>query len=130
MGVSVGLSGCDRLSEKDKMDMIAKCDVETRKKITEEAKSIGGLQWSTVVETHYSFSDQRCYVLETRMDNIPSTSKTLYDGLTKRELLYVTYGKNGAGYPSIVTGSLASDDGKGFTVEDGLRVIEERMNRP
>ena len=92
LSFSLLLSGCDRLSERDKMEMIAKCDSEARKKLKEvyEADHRGSV--SVKVETHYSFGDRKCYALERTVLTLTQTSETsyreiLYDGLTKQELL-------------------------------------------
>jgi len=91
---SVGLSGCERLSEKDKMDMIAKCDTEARKKIkerSEEGRYPRGGNWysDTTVTTHYSFSEKRCFALEETdyRDDTYHKGRALYDGLTKKMLI-------------------------------------------
>ena len=131
--VGIILSGCDRLSEKDKMEMIAKCDSEAREKIKEDTGTTGNLSWTTIVETHYSFSDKQCYALETRTDNLPSTRKTLYDGLTKKTLLETREccGYSDAGYS---IGPLSAEGKKNdkdlVPYKEGVRIIEERMNRP
>jgi len=132
MGISVGLSGCDRLSEKDKMEMVAKCDSEAREKIKEETGATGAFSWTISVESHYSFSDKQCYALKTRTDNMPSTTKTLYDGLTKKMLLE-THSCCGYGDAGWSIGPLSAEgkkNDKGLVpYKEGIRIIEERMNR-
>lgn len=99
---SVGLTGCDRLSEKDKMDMIAKCDSEARKKIkerSEQGRYPRGGDWysDTTVSTHYSFSEKRCFALEETsvIAEAYKQTRTLYDGLTKKQLIWTTYSAKG-----------------------------------
>jgi len=132
MGISVGLSGCDRLSEKDKMEMIAKCDIEARKKFKEEEDFSEYGYIKVTVTTNFSFSDNRCYTLvQTHLT--PSefvrqklsfakdeTIKVLYDGLTKKELIYVSTS-------GTVTGENVAT---GATVEQGSNLIDVHMNRP
>ena len=94
--------GCDRLSDKDRMDMIAKCDSEARKKIkerSEQGRHRGG-DWyeETTVSTHYSFSEKRCFALQETflLDDRGGSSRTLYDGLTKKELIRTQHMKKNA----------------------------------
>ena len=133
LACGVFLSGCDRLSEKDKMEMIAKCDSEAREKIKEDTGTTGNLSWTTIVETHYSFSEKQCYALKTRTDNLPSTKKTLYDGLTKKMLLETNAccGYWDAGYSiGPLSAQVKKNDKNLVPYKEGIRIIEERMNRP
>ena len=91
------IGGCDRLSDKDRMDMIAKCDSEARKKIkerSEQGRHRGG-DWyeDTTVSTHYSFSEKRCFALEETflLADRGGSTRTLYDGLTKKELIRTSH---------------------------------------
>lgn len=144
---SVGLSGCDRLSEKEKMDMIAKCDSEARKKFEEQPGSGDTVSRSVSVETHYSFVDKRCYALVKEVLSIDGTSfisrtDTLFDGLTKKQLLFTACSsdekegrddcRSGGG---VSTGPLAQSDGvkndKGVvSYQDAMRIVDIRMNKP
>lgn len=94
----VFLSGCDRLSEKDRMEMIARCDSEARKKLQEESITDLHGSGSITVETHYSFEEKKCYALSRTQYSIERNDYrkqpaqiiyiySLYDGLTKKELL-------------------------------------------
>jgi len=147
MGISVGLSGCDRLSEKEKMDMIAKCDSEARKKFKEESYSGDAVSLSVSVETHYSFVDKQCYALVKKVISVGgpnSIQRTdiLFDGLTKKELLNTMCSsdekegrddcRSGGG---VSTGPLAESDGvkndKGVvSYQDAMRIVDIRMNKP
>jgi len=144
---SAGLSGCERLSEKDKMDMIAKCDTEARKKFTEQNESdYSGNSINREVSTHYSFSDSRCYALEDQAVFVvlPDYNKktftyTLYDGLTKSKLLLasctvdeikkINECLDDGGY---AMGTLVSEnmEKRSISYKEGREIIDQRMNRP
>jgi len=151
LSVSVLLSGCERLSEKDKMDMIAKCDTEARKKSDDHKDR----QFPTArfkdqdplitTETHYSFSDKKCYGLrkelvdkyqENTFDLLSSYEvEILYDGLTSETLLYtncsrdVSYNKNDACiFGGGAIGPLVMNRVSNF--EEAQSLIKERMNSP
>jgi len=153
---SVGLSGCERfseerLSEKDKMDMIVTCDTEARKKSDDHKDH----QFPTArfkdqdplitTETHYSFSDKKCYGLrkesvfkyqENTFDLLSSYEvEILYDGLTSETLLYtncsrdVSYNKNDACiFGGGAIGPLVMNRVSNF--EEAQTLIKERMNSP
>ena len=135
--------GCDRLSEKDKMAMIAMCDSESRKKIKEEAEGRqlpnGRYQLQkTTVTTHYSFSEKRCFALETTDVTSPySISRTLYDGLTKQLLIENLYNVDEKGVAGAFTDntmglpfkwSVASSDDQKVQL-DNRRAADEEIDR-
>jgi len=144
---SVGLSGCERLSEKDKMDMIAKCDTEARKKFKEKSeRDFSGNSLTVEVTTHYSFSDSQCYALkETSIftgSSFIQFEYSLFEGLTEKNLL--TAGcttdqeqktdecfTEGGGFASGIL--VKKIYGKAYMkgrYKEGRDMIEERMNRP
>ncbi|MBM3338462.1 MAG: hypothetical protein FJY62_00515 [Betaproteobacteria bacterium] len=153
--VSVFLSGCERfseerLSEKDKMDMIVTCDTEARKKSDDHKDQVPTASFKDqdrliTTETHYSLSDKKCYGLrkesvfkyqENTFDLLSSYEvEILYDGLTSETLLYtncardVSFNKNdacimGGG----VIGPLVMNRVSNF--EEAQSLIKERMNSP
>lgn len=142
MGVSICLSGCDRLSEKDKMEMITICDTMARRQIKEKEETEQTLVYissSVEVKTHYSFKDSRCYALasstllitggDNPLENLTvMTSETLYDGMTKEKLLRVgsTNLKGGKWFEG-VGGSLKTRD---MTREEALKIIKAKMAAP
>jgi len=144
LSVSVFLSGCERLSEKDKMDMIAKCDAEVRKKFEEKSEltELGSERIS--VETHYSFQDKQCYGLVKTSYSFKDGGKRsavghsqewiLFDGLTKKELLYAQCAEEECGTGGgRVAGPLLKQEGrfgKLVSFEEGVRMIQKRMDRP
>jgi hypothetical protein len=136
--------GCDRLSEKDKMEMIAKCDSEARKKFSEKFESDSAGYSSIEVETHYSFDEKFCYALVKEQFSVLSQSTTfteaLYNGLTKKQLLMATCRmerdgedecSSGGGF---VLGDLKEEGNKNekglVSYREGIKIIEGRMNRP
>lgn len=139
------LGGCDRLSEKDKMEMIAICDTIARRQIKEEEKIEQTLVYvsrSVTLETHYSFGDSKCYALETSTlfifggDNpsksTPSLiiSETLYDGMTKEKLLRVgsaTENLKNIGLVDEALGSLAT---KEMSRDQASKIIKAKMSNP
>lgn len=143
MGVSVGLSGCDRLSEKDKMEMITMCDTMARRQIKEkeetEQTTLAYISRSAKIETHYSFKESKCYALETYtllitggdnpVENFTvMTSETLYDGLTKEKLLRVgSTNKKGNEWFEGVSGSLKKTE---MTREEASKIIKAKMATP
>jgi len=145
---SAGLSGCERLSEKDKMDMIAKCDTEARKKFEETGEPNAFTVTTREIVTHYSFKDQACYAHETSLQHKFAQNYTtdymyhgqaLYDGLTKKELV-ITYCKDdwankinecedgGDSFGTLV--EPLQKDGEKVTYRKAVEIIEKRMNRP
>lgn len=140
---AITFSGCDGLSEKDKMEMIARCDSEARKRFFEGVKSYVNGYVSVELETHYSFFDKRCYTYTKESIRSPTYSSftdTLFDGLTKKELLKAMCssvdgnGKNVCVDGGVSSGPLAVDgikDARGLvSFDEGRKIIEERMNRP
>ena len=142
MGVFVGLSGCDRLSEKDKMEMITMCDTMARRQIKEKEETEQTLVYiskSVELKTHYSFKDSRCYALASSttfmtggsnpVENLTvMTSETLYDGLTKEELLRVgSTNLKGGEWFEAVGGSLKTKD---MTREKALKIIKAKIATP
>ena len=135
--VAALLGGCDRLSEKDKMEMITMCDTMARRQIA-ETKEIGELFAKSVkVNTHYSFTDSKCYALETstllifRKNKSPVviTSESLYDGLSKEKLLSLgsAAGSEFDGMSGDVIGSLASEK---MPREEASKIIKAKMSKP
>ena len=124
------IGGCDRLSDKDRMDMIAKCDSEARKKFPELSQVSETGRTTSSVSTHYSFTENRCYALEKKevvsdVLNVHNIYWTLYDGLTKQEIVKTGKSKifskgyaNGEGLESLVTAS------------DGEATINRLMSSP
>jgi hypothetical protein len=122
--------GCDRLSDKDRMDMIAKCDSEARKKISELTRVSQTIRTTTLVSTHYSFSVNKCYALEKKevvsdVFDVHNTWWTLFDGLTKQEI--VKTGKS-----KILPKGYAVGEGLGSsaTATDGEEMINRLMSSP
>ena len=157
MGVSVVLSGCDRLSEKDKMEMITMCDAEGRKKSDDHAlpdygpqlKSDSERNRAVTTNTHYSFSDKKCYALREELETLHDEStlelvrsyevRVLYDGLTSDTLLVATctraieFGNmETCMLGGAVIGKLSSEVSKNgvASFDNGQVVINARMNRP
>lgn len=145
----LSFSGCDRLSEKDKMDMIAKCDSEARKGINEGSSQQGGTSYVVKVTSHYSFEENKCYGLKKTVETVfnPETFKfvlreetvSLYDGLGKTDMLSASCAMNFRGVGKgesacfgggIAYGPLAGDKKKLRSFKEGMVIIEERMNRP
>jgi len=146
---SAGLSGCERLSEKDKMDMIAKCDTEARKKFKEQSeRNSKGSYINVEVSTHYSFSDSQCYALEENVSYValPDFKKryfkySLFEGLTKKELLTASCTvdeiKNtnecleGGGYSTgILVNEIYEREKRTVRYKEGREMIEARMSKP
>jgi len=147
---SVGLSGCERLSEKEKLeterarlDTIAFCDSEARKKFQEDfnVESLGSSQ--TELITHYSFQDKKCYALEKRTLSLrsgyESYRNTLYDGLTKQELGMTTCSVNSEGNECLSGGGFSTGipeiegakNAAGLvSYVEGMKVIDARMSKP
>lgn len=143
MFFSLASVGCDRLSEKDKMEMIAMCDTMARRQIKEkeetEQTTLVYISRSAKIETHYSFKESKCYALETYtllitggdnpVENFTvMTSKTLYDGLTKEKLLRVgSANKKGNEWFEGVSGSLKKTE---MTREEASKIIKAKMATP
>ena len=124
------IGGCDRLSDKDRMDMIAKCDSEARKKFPELSEVSEIRSTTSSVSTHYSFSENRCYALEkkevaSRVFGVHNTFWTLYDGLTKQEIVST---RKSMKFP------IGYADGEGLgpsaTASDGEATISRLMSSP
>lgn len=100
-------SGCDYVSEKDRVEVMALCDREARKLSNTNFAFDRTKHKEVSIESHYSFLDERCYgksFLANKNDNFVTT--TLYDGITKSVLLQCKHdlfgdGKNGDGYASV-----------------------------
>jgi len=107
---SVGLSGCEHLSEKDKIEKVEQCEA-TRTQFDEGVEQTAIDIVTTTVRTHYSFTDKRCYVFVTEIQKLTvpvaetmpddpvvgfennSYVETLFDGPSKKELVKaVCYG--------------------------------------
>ena len=157
LSLSVFLSGCDRLSEKDKMEMIAFCDAEGRKKSDDHALPDYGPQLKSdsernrvvTTKTHYSFSDKKCYALREELEALYDEStlelvrsyevRVLYDGLTSDTLLVATCTRAiewgnmetcmlGGAAIGRLSSEVREDGGAAF--DNGQVVINARMNRP
>lgn len=124
------IGGCDRLSDKDRMDMIAKCDSEARKKFPELSEASEIARTTSSISTHYSFSKNRCYALEnrqvvSRVFDVHNIFWTLYDGLTKQEIVSA---RKSVKFP------IGQADGEGLgpsaTATDGEEVISRLMSSP
>lgn len=148
LSASIFLSGCDRLSEKDKMDMIAKCDTEARKKFEEKSEPTAFTMTTREIVTHYSFKDRACYAHETVVQRTLTQnyttsytvfSQALYDGLTKKELA-IAFCKDdwvnkinecsdgGDSYGPLI--ELHEKNGESVPYKKVVELIEDRMNRP
>jgi len=144
---SVGLSGCERLSEKDKMEMITMCDTMARRQIKEKDEKIRnalnenrsndllGISRSIAITTHYSFRDSRCYAQKSNRTFFSGGNKrepsvwlteTLYDGMTMETLLTVALAGPSGPFDEI-DGSLKT---KEMTKEEASQIIKEKMNAP
>ena len=144
----LSFSGCDRLSEKDKMDMISKCDTEARKKFDEKSEPTAFTVTTSEIVTHYSFKDQACYAHETIVQRTLTQnyttsytyySQALYDGLTKKELA-IAFCKDdwvnkinecsdgGDSFGPLI--ELRKKNGESVPYKKAVELIEDRMNRP
>jgi hypothetical protein len=110
--------------------MIAKCDSEARKKIPELSQVSETRSTTSSVSTHYSFSENRCYALEKRevvsvVFGVHNTFWTLYDGLTKQEIVST---RKSTKFP------IGNADGEGLgpsaTASDGEATISRLMSSP
>jgi hypothetical protein len=154
---ALSLTACDHVSEKDKMEMIALCDAEGRKKSEDHALPDYGPQLkldsernrAVTIKTHYSFSDKKCYALREELETLYDEStlelvrsyevRVLYDGLTSDTLLVATCTRD-IEFGNMETcmaggtamGRLSSEWGKSgvATFDNGQVVINARMNRP
>ena len=124
------IGGCDRLSDKDRMDMIAKCDSEARKRFPELSEVSEIRSTTSSVSTHYSFSENRCYALEkkdvvSRVFDVHNIFWTLYDGLTKQEIVSTRKSTKFL---------IGNADGEGLgpsaTASDGEATISRLMSSP
>jgi len=134
--------GCDRLSEKDKMEMIATCDSEARKFIKEFDRSNGVVRGTISVETNYSFKYQGCYALEKKTMQLSlediSFTETLYDALRRKILITAscelkgernTCSEGGIAW-GVLEGEANKVSGTSLTFEEGKKIIDSRMNSP
>ncbi len=115
------MSGCDYEREKDRVEVMALCDRESRHLSNTNFAFDRKKHREFSIESHYSFLDKRCYgksFVANKNDNFVTT--TLYDGITKSVLLQCTHdhfgdGKDGDGYARVYF-----DIPKRITTEWGL----------
>ena len=115
------MSGCDYVSERNRVEVMALCDREARKLSNTNFAFDPTKHKEVSIESHHSFLDKRCYgksFLANKNDNFVTI--TLYDGITKSVLLKCTYnffgdGKDYDGYARVFF-----DIPKRITTEWGL----------
>jgi hypothetical protein len=129
---SVFTSGCERISEKEKLEIRVRCDEVARKKFQTEdyfERGEGGV--FTTVETNYSFGDGRCYAsvyrrltLVTAKGLEETVTHELNDGISGQTLISVMeYGTK----KTLISGPLVSITA---TKDQALSLIEIHMKKP